>query len=61
MEKGVEWKMIKKKKKGEKWELTIVEYKVCQYSARCDSHLLRKKASRVDEIPFAIHVAIMGG
>lgn len=41
--------------------LTIEEYKVCQYSARCDSNLLRNRASRLLLIPFAIKDSILGG
>ena len=43
------------------YTLTTETYRVCQYSARWDSNLLRKRASRPEAMPFAIHVAILGG
>lgn len=40
---------------------TIEEYRVCQYSARCDSNLLRKRPSKPEAIPFANHDTNLGG
>ena len=41
--------------------LTTEEYNVFQYSARCDSNLLRKRVSKLEAILFAIHAAGRGG
>lgn len=64
------WRKTKQNKCRRNWKLWIIaspdiltteEYRVCQYSTRCDSNRLRKKVSRPEAMPWAIHDANLGG